>query len=171
VVLSAQRIASRGWFAAGVDVNGQPAQSAQSAQSAQPAQPAQSGQPGQPDTSAEAGNLRLAADGALVATGRHWAAGDVALQGASLDVAGSRTDAGRNLHYAATHGPLSMAGARTRAGARVRLDAGGHIDGRVDGHPSGHIDHDGAETVAAHLEVAGVSLSNRGGRLAQHGSG
>ncbi|WP_224788733.1 hemagglutinin repeat-containing protein [Pandoraea terrae] len=146
VSLSAQRIASRGWFAAGVDVNGRPGND---------------------------GNLRLAADGALVATGRHWAAGDVALQGASLDVSGSRTDAGRNLHYAAMHGPLSMAGARTRAGQRVRLDASGRIEGRingsVDGRMTGYIDHDGAETEAAHLEVAGASLSNRGGRLAQHG--
>jgi filamentous hemagglutinin len=100
-----------------------------------------------------------ATSGALTATGRNQASGSAALQGASVNLAGSQTAAGGNLKLAAMAGDLDLTGATTTAGAGLAASASGAV---LNDH--GQMLSEGATSVTA------GRVSNAGGQIASQGA-
>jgi filamentous hemagglutinin len=103
---------------------------------------------------AQSGDLSVTTGGLLAATGRNAAGGNVALNGASVNLAGSSTSANGALALTASGGDLHLSGATTIAGGTLDTRAAGTLvnDGGV-------LSSGGAQTVSA------GALSNRNGQI------
>nr|WP_233101904.1 hemagglutinin repeat-containing protein [Variovorax sp. IB41] len=130
------------------------------------------------------GALSVRAGGALAAQGRNLAAGDAALQGASVDVSGSQTSAA-NIALTATRGdvttskaavvtPGTLVIAANNQAAQALVNAGGQLNAnQLDLKLSNLANTNGGEIVqvgmaATTIAVAGT-LNNDGGRIASNG--
>ena len=100
------------------------------------------------------GDLSVVASGALSATGQNAAGGNATMQGASVNLAGSRTTANGNLNLVTNAGNLDLTGATISAGAALNATAQGALV-----NDSGHLSSQGATTLTA------GSLSNQGGQI------
>ncbi|MDT6962782.1 hemagglutinin repeat-containing protein [Cupriavidus sp. SZY C1] len=101
----------------------------------------------------------VATAGTLSATGQNQASGNVTLQGAGLDLAGSQTAAGGNLDLRAGLGDLDLTGATATAGGKLSANAA-----RALTNDRGQIASNGDMTLSA------GSVSNRGGQIGTQGS-
>ncbi|GAB2915451.1 hypothetical protein GCM10027093_62610 [Paraburkholderia jirisanensis] len=106
-------------------------------------------------TIANAGDLSVTSTGMIAATGRNVAGGNASVQGASIDLAGSRTSANGAMNLSATGGDLNLSGATTTAGGPLSARAAGTLTN----------DH-GTLVTGGALEVRSGAVTNRGGTLA-----
>ncbi|RZT36669.1 two-partner secretion domain-containing protein [Cupriavidus agavae] len=101
----------------------------------------------------------VATAGTLSATGQNQASGNVTLQGAGLDLAGSQTVPGGNLDLRAGPGDLDLSGATATAGGKLSANAAGALS-NDRGQMASHGD----------MSLAAGSVSNRGGQIGTQGS-
>lgn len=109
---------------------------------------------------AASGDLNVAADGTLSAVGQNLAGGRLAFGGSSVDLSGSRTQAGDIVLYAAA-GDILTADARIVTPGTLALSARSDDTRRVDNRRG--------ELLAGHLDIQAANLDNREGRLVGSG--
>ncbi|WP_211474683.1 filamentous hemagglutinin N-terminal domain-containing protein, partial [Collimonas humicola] len=107
----------------------------------------------------QAGNLNLIASGGVSATGQNLAGSNIAINGASLNLAHAQTSAVGNIALTARAGDIDQTGGSLQAGGGAALSA------------SGAITNDQGSINAAQLTSNSASLSNVGGKLIQSGTG
>ncbi|WP_211442930.1 hemagglutinin repeat-containing protein [Collimonas humicola] len=107
----------------------------------------------------QAGNLNLIASGGVSATGQNMAGSNIAINGASLNLAHAQTSAVGNIVLTARAGDIDQTGGSLQAGGGAALSA------------TGAITNDQGSINAAQLTSNSASLSNVGGKLIQSGTG
>ncbi|QRX81631.1 hemagglutinin repeat-containing protein [Glaciimonas sp. PAMC28666] len=105
-----------------------------------------------------AGNLRLQADGTLVATGHNTAGGNLTMTAADIDVTGAVTSANGTVSLTATAGNIDHTGGTLQTTGHTTLNA------------SGAIINDGGVINTAQWSSHSDALSNVGGALLQSGT-
>ena len=108
---------------------------------------------------AQSGDLSVTAGGRLTATGRNAAGGNVSLNGAAVNLAGSSTSANGALALTASGGDLNLSGATVTAGAALVARASATLT-----NDGGVLASGGAQSVTA------GALSNRNGRIVSDSS-
>ncbi len=108
---------------------------------------------------AQSGDLSATVGGMLAATGRNAAGGNAVLNGASVNLAGSRTSASGALALTASSGDLNLAGATVTAGTALDTRASGALT-----NDGGALSSGGAQTITA------SALSNRNGQIVSNGT-
>lgn len=103
-------------------------------------------------------SLQVRSDNQLAAQGQNLASGDVVLEGADLELAGSQTSAG-NLALTARTGGIDASGASLFARQSLIASAARTLS------------TDGASASAQQLQLAAWDLSNVGGEILQTGAG
>ncbi|HMM19100.1 MAG TPA: hemagglutinin repeat-containing protein [Selenomonadales bacterium] len=131
-----------------------------------------------------AGDLTLSAAGAVSATGKNLAGGNLAMTGATLDLSGAATYAGNDATITAAGGDVNHTGAALQAGGSLSLNAAGSVDNQGGSlvqlgsaatriTAAGAIDNTGG-TIATNgdsLTVTAGSLANTQGQIRHAGTG
>ncbi|ACC76292.1 filamentous haemagglutinin family outer membrane protein (plasmid) [Paraburkholderia phymatum STM815] len=105
-------------------------------------------------TIASAGDLTVSASGAVTATGRNEGGGNTAIQGTSVNLAGSNTSANGALALTASGGDLNLAGATTTAGGALNANAAGTL-----------VNDGGRLSSGNAMQLAAANVSNAGGQI------
>ncbi|WP_082926478.1 filamentous hemagglutinin N-terminal domain-containing protein, partial [Cupriavidus sp. D384] len=151
--LAAQRVASTGTLAAGLNPDGVPVGGA---------------------------DLAVNASGAVSATGRNLASGNAVIHGESVSLAGSQTATNGNLSVSASAGGLDLTGATTTAGAALVVNVRGALNndrgqmssGAATTLTAGSVSNQGGQIEGAELAIrTSGDLLNQGGSLKQLGQG
>jgi len=108
---------------------------------------------------AKAGNLDIATQGKLTATGHHTVGGHLAFTGASLMLAGAQTHVGGGMALTASGGGIVHKGASIQAQGPFTVKA------------TGAVVNDQGRMVAKQVDIHAASLSNRSGAIDQAGQG
>ena len=110
------------------------------------------------------GSLAVSSAGVLSATGRQMAAGNLTLAGSSLNMAGAQTLAKGGV-------ALTASGTGGDAGNIVHTGASLQAGGGLTVNAAGSLSNDHGQMSAAQLSVTAGSVSNRGGKVSQTGTG
>jgi filamentous hemagglutinin len=111
----------------------------------------------------KSGNLTMTVSGRLGATGSNIAGGQLALDGASLDLSGAATEAGADMKLTARHGDIGL-GARTVAAGNMALTA------KAGTVRNGAAIRDASRMVqSATIEIDAADLDNTNGTISQTG--
>ncbi|ADU38106.1 hemagglutinin repeat-containing protein [Variovorax paradoxus] len=111
-----------------------------------------------------AGNLRVTTSGTLVASGYNIAAGNVALQGASVDLSASETNAA-NIAITATQGNVVT-------GSKAKVITPGTLSVTADGQSDQTLVNDAGTLNAGLLDLNASNIANtNGGEIVQTGTG
>lgn len=108
---------------------------------------------------AKAGNLDIATQGKLTATGHHTAGGHLTFTGASLMLAGAQTHVGGGMALTASGGGIEHKGASIQAQGPFTVKA------------TGAVVNDQGHMVAKQVDIHAATLSNRSGAIDQDGQG
>ncbi|MFC5474728.1 hemagglutinin repeat-containing protein [Paraherbaspirillum soli] len=107
----------------------------------------------------QAANLNLSASGALAATGRNTAGGNLQMTGASLSLAQASTNVAGNATLTASGGDIVLTGGNLQTAGTASFNA------------SGALNNNQGVVNSAQLASHTASLSNAGGTLTQSGAG